>query len=676
MASRLRKVRIGEKVKVKSTVFDSAADVRAGRNRWSQVTHGDLWDSSYEEGIIVESLGKSIWLVQFSDAKTEVHRQNIITLDNEGPLRPNFDTVTRFEADLDVEVADVEDSDSSSEDEVTTDINKLVEDLRWSDEEQAPTFDQRTKKGFTTQENPIFHPKYIEKRSGPTVFEVWQTWTNEDFMHGMVEVMDAAGRAKYSEHWRTLTMGKFVRWLGIYHQMLADPRPGGRRSYWSNMKDWECLGRSSYDLKDVMDIKEFEQIYTVFGIPIGAPDDAHGKVRGFVDAWNSQCKKALSPGWCLVIDESMVKWRGRGMPGKIFVPRKPEPCGMEGKTTACGLSKCMLHFDMQEGKNRMGDKKYNKEYGRSVGCTLRCVDSWAGKGKVVFADSWFGSPKAAIALAQRGLFCIMNVKGAARKGFPMERMQENVSQDKRIFSLMSSFTINDEELSLVAGGHQEKNPMFLISTASTMHMGDDRRFKIFFLDDNGTEQTSIVTYTTTEMHGAYRKYFNRIDLHNRDRQENFYFAEVLITNDWSKRVIWELWGCTLVNVHFTLQYFYGAHYRNMCVQQFKDAMAMGLMYNPWIIAERIDRPIVQGSHTLVRMPARKSNPKLMVNTICRYCKQCTSYYCEQCTRKNNITAYFGVCNVGIRMCWANHVENVPTPRNRARGGSLKRARLQ
>jgi hypothetical protein len=139
-------------------------------------------------------------------------------------LRPNFDTVTRFEADIDVEVGDVEDSDSSSGDEASTDINKLVENLEWSDEEQAPTFDQRTKKGFRTQENPIFHPKFVESRSGPTPFQVWQTWTNEDFMHQMVEVMDAAGRAKYSEHWRTLTMGKFVRWLGIYHQMLADPR--------------------------------------------------------------------------------------------------------------------------------------------------------------------------------------------------------------------------------------------------------------------------------------------------------------------------------------------------------------------------------------------------------------------------------------------------------------------
>ena len=221
----MRKVRVGEKVKVKSTVFDDASDVRHNRKRWSEVTYGALWDSSYETGVIQESLGHSKWLVKFDDAATEVHRQNIITLDNEGPRRPNFDTLTRIEADFDVEVADVQDSEESSEDDVPTDINKLVEDLEWSTEEQAPTFDQRTNKGFTTLENPIFHPKYVESRSGPTVFQVWQTWTNEQFMQEMVNVMDAAGRAKYLERWSTLTMGKFVRWLGIYHQMLADPRP-------------------------------------------------------------------------------------------------------------------------------------------------------------------------------------------------------------------------------------------------------------------------------------------------------------------------------------------------------------------------------------------------------------------------------------------------------------------
>ena len=221
----MRKVRVGEKVKVKSTVFDDAADVRHGRMRWSEVTHADLWDSSYEAGVIVKSLGASKWLVKFDDAETEVHRQNIITLENEGPCWPNFDTLTRIEADFDVEVADVQDSEESSEDDAPRDINKLVEELEWSIEEQAPTFNQRENKGFPTLENPIFHSKYVESRSGPTVFQVWQTWTNEPFMQEMVNVMDATGRAKYLERWSTLTMGKFVRWLGIYHQMLADPRP-------------------------------------------------------------------------------------------------------------------------------------------------------------------------------------------------------------------------------------------------------------------------------------------------------------------------------------------------------------------------------------------------------------------------------------------------------------------
>ncbi len=74
----------------------------------------------------------------------------------------------------------------------------------------------------------------------------------------------------------------------------------------------------------------------------------------------------------------------------------------------------------------------------------------------MIGDSWFGSPKAAIALAMNGLFCIMNIKGI-RKGYPMERMKDNVSAENRTLSLMSSFKVRDEEYSLVVGGHQETN---------------------------------------------------------------------------------------------------------------------------------------------------------------------------------------------------------------------------
>ena len=103
---------------------------------------------------------------------------------------------------------------------------------------------------------------------------------------------------------------------------------------------------------------------------------------------------------------------------------------------------------------------------------------------------------------------------------------------------------------------------------------------------------------------------------------------------------------------------------------------MSLMYSPWVIAERIDRPIAQVSHTLVKMPARESNPKLMTNTKCRYCKHNTSFYCQQCSLKGPPGSYVGVCNVSSRMCWAKHMGGDGIPAYRARGNSMKRVRHQ
>ena len=44
-------------------------------------------------------------------------------------------------------------------------------------------------------------------------------------------------------------------------------------------------------------------------------------------------------------------------------------------------------------------------------------------GRIIVADSWFGSPKTAIALMKRGLYCNMLVK-TAHKGFPRELLNQ------------------------------------------------------------------------------------------------------------------------------------------------------------------------------------------------------------------------------------------------------------
>eukprot|EP00965_Chrysotila_dentata_P058357 1935065-Pleurochrysis_carterae.AAC.1 len=54
--------------------------------------------------------------------------------------------------------------------------------------------------------------------------------------------------------------------------------------------------------------------------------DPFFSVRMFWDALRDTFNKAIVCGWLMVLlDESMVRWIGRGMPGLMVVQRKPTP---------------------------------------------------------------------------------------------------------------------------------------------------------------------------------------------------------------------------------------------------------------------------------------------------------------------------------------------------------------
>ena len=206
----------------------------------------------------------------------------------------------------------------------------------------------------------------------------------------------------------------------------------------------------------------------------GEDDDAFRFIRTYVAAWNLNAAVVLEPSYILVPDESMWWWTGRNMPGFCVEPRKPRDKGLQSKTLADGLSKCLLRIDMQEGAVRMQDKKYNKEWGKSAGCTLRLTEPWHGSGRIVIGDSWFGNMNNISACLSHGLFPIFNMKGAC-KAFPIEEVKSQVTKEKRTYSLMAKIKLkNGEEYHVTAGGHKERQPMVLAATCSTMQRGPDR----------------------------------------------------------------------------------------------------------------------------------------------------------------------------------------------------------
>ena len=75
-------------------------------------------------------------------------------------------------------------------------------------------------------------------------------------------------------------------------------------------------------------------------------------------------------------------------------------------------------MELYEGKEYMQNKPYSKDLGATAATCLRLTEPYRGSGKIMIADSWFGSVKSAISIfKQNGLFCIMIVKTAHRE-FP------------------------------------------------------------------------------------------------------------------------------------------------------------------------------------------------------------------------------------------------------------------
>ena len=94
----------------------------------------------------------------------------------------------------------------------------------------------------------------------------------------------------------------------------------------------------------------------------------------------------------------MIYWIGAGSAHLTFMKRKPTPIGICMRTLACGVTGVLLNCELCESKDEMGEKPFVKEWGKHTATTLRITRPWWYTGKVVVADSFFGSFRCAFAL--------------------------------------------------------------------------------------------------------------------------------------------------------------------------------------------------------------------------------------------------------------------------------------
>ena len=100
--------------------------------------------------------------------------------------------------------------------------------------------------------------------------------------------------------------------------------------------------------------------------------------RKFWEDLSKSMAAVMAPSWLIILDESMSAWTGRGFQGateykegfcphKSWVPRKPEPTGVEYKTVCCAESGVMLAAEAEEGKTHMKEKEFTDAHRKPYG---------------------------------------------------------------------------------------------------------------------------------------------------------------------------------------------------------------------------------------------------------------------------------------------------------------------
>lgn len=397
-AARALPLKVGDKVSVAVRQFgEEYARERAGR-RWAS-------DEVRDDGVVIERQdGK--YLIKFADDnETHLFARKVLQLVERGAAA----ALAAAPAPPVVESSSGEGDSSedeggrgglpSSDDDDGGGVNNQMEWVR-NDEQNI---DERSKHGWHMRHDPTW-VKWPEKcktaRDEDDVssyfFDVCLSWLPEGFFREMADEMQSKGRSK-GTHWASwkVSMEDLWQWVGVWFYMLAFEEQGERRAYFQGCQRFgprhvveEYILRGKNGRKGV---KWFENMLTCFTLPTGSvpESDPFHATRYMWECCRKHFVECVSPGWLITLDESMVKWKGRAMPGLMVVPRKPTPVGLEVHTLCCSLSGILVNFEIFEGKEAMEKKELVNQktdagiINKSTALTLRCTKPYFSSVRVV-----------------------------------------------------------------------------------------------------------------------------------------------------------------------------------------------------------------------------------------------------------------------------------------------------
>ena len=424
-------------VKLQKGDIVSAAVYSWGRDyAKSRGDKGGRSEEIRDEGVVVEAKGP-LWVVKFDDDSSQIawKRNELRFVSRPGAMEP----VRASQRSRPQARAAVEDSSSEGEQPGPEDEAEAAHDSSEEDEqEEEPqrgrvgsanhampvqesdggwvqdddySVDERAKHGHTSQQPPMITNMDEDHRTAGLLTYALH-FLPRNYLEDMAAEMTEKGRKKGEEGDRhtarrfsswNVTVDDVTMWIGVWMYMLAFPQQASsRRSYFQ-----APLGGfgPAHNLTNILilagkghrGLAWFETMQSCFSLPRWqrttegrehghkversqpySQDDPFAPTRRFWDHLRTAFYFAVAASWLLCLDESMVQWTGRGMPGLMVILRKPTPIGLELHTLCCALCGVLCWFEVYEGKEPMAKKPFNDKYPKSIALSLRMLQPFFG----------------------------------------------------------------------------------------------------------------------------------------------------------------------------------------------------------------------------------------------------------------------------------------------------------
>lgn len=312
-------------------------------------------------------------------------------------------------------------------------------------------------------------------------------------------------------------------------------------------------------LSTVMDPRRFKALWKAMDptrAAWGDPTDPHRHVTPIIEAFNAHMLHACAAGPELCLDESMLLWLGKVylLDGWVVHERKPDPKGYEFKAVCDVATNMLLRLELcGSEKNKFVESKkfFGECRSRKIAQIMRLLEPWFHSGRVVTADSGFGSPMAVAMLREKGLFSNMMIKKA--RYWPQSVPNDIVSKlpaafDSVISCSKSIETPSKHSFKVTLTAHRDMHPRVYCHTCSVSIPVSLPFLMYKRIGDKGKTVLQLREVQPPQVGLHYSRTRNAVDLFNAHRKRpKTELVEALYCSNPCQKILLFLFACVETN---------------------------------------------------------------------------------------------------------------------------------